>query len=68
MCYFHLIQRKFYSVFVTVAQVSDNITGYHLLGVCFSFFFLDVYNFTTEGIFTVSVNGFYSFMLRKCET
>lgn len=38
MCYFHLIQSKFYSMFVTVAHLSDNITGYHLLGAWYYFF------------------------------
>lgn len=54
-CYFRLTQPKFDSAFVTVAQVSDNVTHYHLLVffclICF--FFLDVYNFVAGVIVTV---------------
>lgn len=49
MRYFHLIQSKFDSVFVTVAQVSGNVTGYHLLVFCCFFFF--------SWMFTTSLQG-----------
>lgn len=60
MCDFHLTQSKFCSVFVTVAEVSGNITGWDLLRFFCFVFFLEVYNFTVKRIFVI----FYKWFLQ----